>query len=265
MTVCQKFRAVLRADVGADMLVSRARCKMWSCPHCAEVNRRLWRARLWHAAGILGHEWAFVTLTAHSAAKTPHTSLKNLQTRWPDMRKRMRRRYGNFAFVRVYELHAHKEGDDAGPRFHWHMLVNFWFDDIEIRQQRDGKGVPYSAWIKAQADELGLGWYTHAENMRHVGGAGKYITKYMSKALETLPKGTRRIQTSSKFPKLPNEAKYNWYVSSGVYVETLDHVHLRGGVVRDINTGDRVTYDQFHDTYVYPAEFDHRVLDGEHN
>lgn len=248
MSYCQNFRAILAAYDGPDMLVARARCKQWSCPHCAEVNRKQWRLRVFQAQEKLGSEWAFVTLTAHSRATDGPSSLDNLQNGWKRLSARMRRKYGAFHYIRVYEMHA-------DGRWHWHMLVNFHFDDIAIRKQKDGKEIPYSKWMKKAAQECGLGYYTHAENMRSVAGAAKYVTKYMSKNLEGLPPGIRRIQTSQGFPKLENESELEWRMLSGVYWRDLKEAHDRRGNVIDISADKTLTTDDFLSTYIYPPEW----------
>lgn len=231
-----------------DTLVARARCKMWSCSHCAEVNRKQWRLRVYQAQNTLGDKWAFVTLTAHAYARDGPSSLNNLQNGWKRLSARMRRKFGAFHYIRVYELHA-------DGRWHWHMLVNFHFTDIKKRHQKDGKKIPYSAWIRDNARACGMGWYTHAENMRTVAGAAKYVTKYMSKSLELLPKGVRRIQTSQGFPKLANESELEWRMVSGVYWRDLQAAYEKRGKVIDISRDYEITTDDYLFTFIYPPEW----------
>lgn len=246
---CSNFRALLVADKDRDLLVARARCKMWSCPYCADVNRKQWRMRIYKAQDTLGEEWAFVTLTAHSKAHADGDTLNNLQNGWKRLSARMRRRWGTFAYVRVYERHESGE-------WHWHMLVNFHFDDIRIRKHKNGKETPYSPTLEKMARECSLGWYTHAENMRTVKGAAKYVTKYMSKSLEELPKGIRRIQTSQNFPELTNESEYDWSIRAALYERDLFHIEDRGGEMVDVSTGDKITHSYFELDPVYPPAKD---------
>lgn len=246
---CPNFQAVVVADAGDATLVSRTRCKMWACPYCAEINRKQWRKRIFDAGESLGFEWSFITLTAHSKAKTADGSLANLQTGWQRLSQRMRRKYGKFHYVRVYELHA-------DGRYHFHALINRHFDDIVMRQGKDGKKTPYSRFMAKAARESSLGWYTHAENMRSVAGASKYITKYMSKSLDVLPKNTRRIQTSQGFPKLVDESELVWKIKTGVYQEDVNQWIIFDKPPIDVQTKHAITFDDFLDTYIYPPEFD---------
>lgn len=250
MRYCENFRAILTADKDKDMLMARARCKMWSCAYCADVNRKQWRLRIYRASETLGEKWSFVTLTAHSK-KRGDASLINLQEGWKKFSARMRREFGAFAYVRVYERHE----DGA---WHWHMLVNLHFEDIKIRHGKDGKQTPYSEWVARNARECGMGYYTHAENMRTIRGATKYITKYMTKSVDDLPRGIRRIQTSTHFPELVREAELDWQMKVGVWERDLWHVTERGGEIIDLGEKRALNWDDFTGNVIYPPN----ILDG---
>lgn len=251
MSYCKKFQAVLITEDAPDNdLVAYARCKMWSCPHCAEVNRSQWRMRVFQASEVLeSPHWSFITITAHSRMRG-EASLRNLQDKWPALRKRLKRKYGAFHFVRVYELHA--DGS-----WHLHALLNFHFDDLYERKRRDGTttGVMVSKQIRDTAKEIGLGWYTHAENMRTPQGAAVYITKYMTKSMADIPSGIRRIQTSQGFPKLQKDgADYKWRLQDGIYEDDMMHAWRRGRDVYNVSEKRLMTADDFVATNKYHLE-----------
>ena len=269
MAICENFKAFLVAEnAPQNALLARARCKQWSCAYCAEINKRMWRARIFHAAETLAEwDWSFITITAHSKARSARASLDNLKSHWSALRKRLKRKYGSFHFVRVYERH----NDGA---YHLHALLNVHFDDIKIRTSRGGKETPYSAQIdeyvrRIDRDKngkrrrnkdgtyklmklpagakLGLGYYTHAENMRSARGAAVYVSKYLTKDTGEIEKYTRRIQTSIGFPKLPNEAsEYEWSLHREFSEYDAEMIAWRHGrEIYDVGQKRRITTDDF--------------------
>jgi len=267
---CQNFNRFLHTDQAPDAhLIAHARCKMWSCEYCAEMNRRQWRARIYNASAQLEEKkWSFITITAHSKCRTEEASLKNLRTHWEALRKRLKRRYGKFHFVRVYE--KHKSG-----AYHIHALLNFEFDDLYktrrkrkdgspvfasriiddyvrgrqrtkdggIKRDRNGKEIPANL---PKAASRRLGYIHHAENMQSAQGASKYITKYMTKGDDRMALGIRRIQCSQGFPKSEaEEQKYKWSVYEEVLSSDLDRAMREGKPLLNLSTKKRVTTDDF--------------------
>lgn len=253
---CKKFQAVVTTvDEHGNMLVTRTRCKQWTCSYCAQVNRKQWNARLIDHINKKGGKWGWFTLTAHSNKRGEFKSIKNLRDAWGTLRKRMKRKYGKFDYCRVYE--PHKDGS-----YHLHCIVSFHFDDLVTRKSKDGKNVSYSKWLSKTAKELAIGWYTHADNVdknHHGGYVASYISKYITK-LSVKEKSEigriRHIQCSQSWAKLTDEKKYSWKLATGVYEKDLDDIIEKGGNILDIQTGLSLSYDNFIDTYVYPAEFD---------
>lgn len=154
----------------------------------------------------------------------------------------------------MYE--PHKDG-----AYHLHCIVSFHFDDLKIRKGKDNSETTYSEQIRLTAKEFGIGWYTHADNIapdKHGGYVSSYITKYITK-LSIKSKGelgrVRHIQCSNTWSKLPKISEYKWSVATGIYQDDLQEAIDRGKDVIDINTGEKLTYDDFDGAYVYPLDF----------
>lgn len=172
----------------------RPRCKLWSCPHCAEVNKKLWTARAYHGAAILSGDDSgrqsnlitFLTLTSHRNLG-PEQSIAVFSSAWDNLRHRARRRVSHGQYLLVPE--RHKDG-----RLHAHAVTTFNL----------GK-----RWWKDNAAETGLGYMAEEEIARTAGGAAFYVSKYLAKSLgvQDWPKYWRRVRTSRQWPKLPEQDK----------------------------------------------------------
>jgi hypothetical protein len=289
LTYCPNFSALVVKDTTEQLIpVVRARCGMWTCEFCAEKNRSIWRARLInHIMKNLDREWAWFTLTAHSKARGAFRSITNLRNAWDKLVKRMKRKYGDFDYVRIFERHA--DGS-----YHIHCIASIYFDDIYYRVTRNGKKaglpVPYSLWLKYNAIELSTGMYTHAENfaskfndiaqIKHkVSGKSKadveqteleikamqaglvasYITKYVTKIepeFKTEIGRVRHIQTSQKWlrPEKLEDAE-KWIFKHGIYYDDVVAAIRTNQAYSDGSAQHIVTLDDFINTYIYPSEF----------
>jgi len=168
----------------------RPRCKLWTCPYCAEVNKKLWTARAYYGAEVLGDTdgksqsnlITFLTLTSH-AKLGPEKTIEVFSSAWNVLRGRARRRAPQGQYILIPE--RHKDG-----RLHAHAVTTFHLG------QR--------FWKDASA-EVGLGYMAEEEIARTPGGAAFYVAKYLSKALTVTdwPKYWRRVRTSRRWPKLP--------------------------------------------------------------
>lgn len=259
MKYCANFNAILTAKTDSnERLITRTRCKMWSCSYCADVNRKIWQAKIITGINLLGGQWSWFTLTAHSKKRGAVASLANLRGAMDRLLKRMKRRFGNFAYVRVYETHA--DGS-----YHCHAICNFAFDDLKTRKSRNSdKTVTYSVWLAETAKNLKIGYYTHAGNIdldenHHAGYVASYITKYIVKltpaAIAELGR-VRHIQKSQNWPKKALAGDdLDWLLKSGYYYEDFYVDITTQTVVRDIQTGHVITSDDFLDDAVYPTDF----------
>lgn len=253
---CDNFKRILTSESeNGDLLVTRTRCKMWTCPYCANINREQWKARLINHINHSGiDQWGWFTITAHSNMRGDKLSLSNLRGAWDKLMKRMKRHYGEFDYCRVFEPHKDKS-------FHAHAIVSFWFDDIQQRKSRKTDGiVNYSEWMKKTAIDLSLGWYTHADNchyMAHGGFVASYVTKYIVKlspdAKNELGR-IRHIQCSQGWTKLQNESELHWELGYFVTKQDYEWYKQNGNRVIDIQTGEILTNATFAQSVVYPNE-----------
>lgn len=237
--ICKNFRAILKADDmdTGDMLVARTRCKKWTCDYCAERNRRVWRARIINAVTEVGGHWQFLTVTAHENWRGETASLRNIRNNIDRLQKRIMRKVRKTDtghYVRVLEKHK----DNS---VHVHYML---------------QGKITNKWLKDNARECGLGYQAKVIDMKHGGGAGAYITKYMTKDIGAFPAHVRRIVVSQGFPRLPEETEYDWRISAGVFIDDLATARKRGGKVYDLDTKRDVTSDDFMSHWVYPHELD---------
>lgn len=252
---CENFKRILTTeDEHGNLLISRTRCKQWTCAYCAEINKKQWRAKIINHINQSEDAWGWFTITAHSNMRGEKLSLVNLRGAWDKLMKRMKRHYGNFSYVRVYEPHK-----DAS--FHVHAIVSVHFDDIKIRTNRKtGEKVNYSQWMTDTAKDLSLGWYTHADNCpcdAHGGFVASYVTKYVTKlgaSHKTALGRIRMIQTSQDWKMLDNDSDMVWELAYFVTMEDYKWYSARGNKIIDIQTGEIITKRHFAQSVVYPDE-----------
>lgn len=289
LSYCSNLNALaIKKTQDPDIPFARLRCGMWTCAFCAEKNRSIWRARLInHIMQNIHKSWSWFTLTAHSKARGAFRSIKNLRNAWDKLIKRMKRKYGDFDYVRIFE--RHKDGS-----YHIHCIASLYFDDIAYRVTRNGKKagvpVPYSQWLKKTAIKLKTGMYTHAENFAdkfanierikgeiakkeeidhtvteleikamQAGLVASYITKYVTK-LEPEFKAEigriRHIQTSSKWIRPEKEDNpEKWEFKLGIYYKDVDRAFDNGQRYVQVDNKYIVTHDDFINTYIYPSDF----------
>lgn len=162
-------------------------CKLWACAYCARINANRWILR-----GVLGCQTLlangsstqFVTITAHERL-TAAQSFRVFPLAWPKLYRRYKRAVAcddRKAFIAVPERQP-KSG-----KHHCHMIIT---------------GGLSKKWWKDNARACGLGYQSDVTEA-HLGVAG-YLGKYLGKTLdEKWPKGTRRVNTSRSWPKLPD-------------------------------------------------------------
>lgn len=255
---CPNFSAIaVQASAnGSKRYIARLRCKMWTCEFCAAKNRQIWRARLIHHIAATGGAWTWWTLTAHRYARGEERSLANLRKGWDKIYLRMKRKFGDFSYARIFEKHA--DGS-----YHIHGISSFNFDDIAIRTDRkSGEQTTYSRWLADTAQATGIGFYTHAsdivENSNHSGYIAAYITKYIVK-LDNQTKAEfgriRHINVSRNWiAKKSEEPLEKWMFKFGIYYDDVLSALGKYAFV-DINTGHVVSIDDFEDNYIYPPDF----------
>lgn len=270
-SACKNFKglAVAPGETGSDLLIARLRCKEWSCDFCAQINQSIWRAHIIDRVNKMGGEWLFITVTAHQKAHAAGKTLENLKSAWKKLYDRLRYKFPGqkLEYVWLYERHTSKRG--AGKlrsaaksvdTYHIHAIVrasiagrnkwnarkNYWYHP-EMHN-----------WLKDNAAAVGAGYMCHCAKIEDGNGGlvSAYITKYMTKAAQTLgrfPKYAHRIQTSRGFgsPK-PPKSELEWShrealirAEAAMYDERLD-----------VSTGKRVPMSYFdkHELYPPPGE-----------
>lgn len=178
---------------GAAILF-QPRCKLWKCPACAQINKRLWTMRALSGASQLieqGETINMLTLTSHGRLNAPET-VWVFRHAWPALYKRARRAAGGLHYFMIPE--RHKDG-----RLHIHALSSANLG---------------SRWWKDNGAQTGLGYMNEEEPCKDDKAAGLYVAKYIGKQLDGLndwPKRFRRVRRSNNWPKMPPLARSkNW-------------------------------------------------------
>lgn len=263
---CQNFQA--HAFSPSNKTFIRLRCKKWDCSFCGGLNRYIWRKHLRAYVSVVGFEnWSLVTVTARSKAHKHHTTMQSIIGSWDKLLKRLKRSWGSFDYVRVYERHESGE-------FHAHMLVRYYPDDVAEsgawrtygykdkqgfwRVGKRYRGKAHGA-LKRASFGVGLGYICDfspvlvesTEDKEHaINRVVFYITKYMTKTLDNLPKGTRRIQTSRAIGSPKGEGDGTQDYSVKFYL-SIDDVAEHGTIV-DLTRKHDVSFDDFLEHATYP-------------
>lgn len=207
-----------------NAILTRVRCKMWSCEYCARINRTQWQLRIIRTIEKIGVQgWAFVTVTVKSQSDNADVIIKKLQSGLSKLLKRMRRAniFDDMPYIRVYE-----RGSESG-RWHAHLLVRFaryamgdYYgknNDILI-DSRHNINKSNTKWVKDSANKCLLGYIADYKTIVPESDAQRdipaqlqqifyvvsYIVKYMSKDIQEViqsekPKNLRVIQSSREF------------------------------------------------------------------
>lgn len=252
MNSCPNFKKIIvgNDDENQRGVIVRGRCKQWKCEYCAVRNAMVWMYRIRDTVQESGNVWAFVTFTAPDYSRTPIASLRALQEGWKAFREALRYKRGKnkFRYLRVYEMHE----DGA---YHLHAIIEHKFNDIHIANEGTLKQYPYSRWAKDETTTWGFGYICSAGNFRTGSthwNVGRYIAKYMTKGDERIEDGVRRFQASHGFAKASaSESNIQWQVFDDYNVRDLFEHLARYDYVKDLTTGEMVTYGEVHETQTY--------------
>lgn len=273
-TYCPNYSVPLHTydNQETEALVYRARCKMWSCGYCANINRRVWLARIMLEVGKDEiKEWTFFTFTLRGKDhKSSQHSLSVWRSTWDKLMKRLKREYGPFSYVRVFE--THKSG-----AFHVHMMASTSVPDVELRvRELDSSEYWHSEKVKGHLDALKLGYIHDCKPIVEDGRVdssksaliasyvGKYLTKEIQsdvrKSLKLAKMGrVRMIQASHKFAQVPtNETDRVWVAGPLKFNEAIEVWH-NGNDVVDVDRKLTITADDYYDYEHYP----NRIVDLE--
>jgi hypothetical protein len=207
----------------------RPRCKLWSCPVCAQINTAMWAFIA--ASGVdyfmaLGQTPSFWTITSHERLTAART-FQVFPSAWAKLSTRMRRAYPGMEYFCVPEPHA-------DGRLHMHGLAS-----VEIEER----------WLKDNARACGLGYQVDAQPVQKASAVSHYVTKYLLKQLgeNRLPRNFRRVRTSRGWPRpesAPADFRWRWVVLTTRDSEEIEAEALRRDGYRVILGDHRTTWAQ---------------------
>jgi len=255
------------ADKTTPALIYRARCKQWSCAYCAEINRRIWRARIMLEVQKKEADWHFWTLTLDGADHQENTgySLKVWRSGWDKLMKRVRRDLGKLRYARVFE--THRDGT-----LHVHMLADKTYLDVVCFKERDGRENWRSDTLKRALTDLGLGWRhdlkpivtKDAENDGQARNVSAYFVKYLTKEIQSDVRfelrqagigRIRMIQTSRGWAKVPAQESEREWQRGGLHVLVFDALKAQGFPVVDANLSRAIRLSDYRGETYYPNRY----------
>lgn len=181
---------------GGKNILYRPDCKLWTCPHCANVKAKQWQSRM-KGEMKLNTEfgWYFVTLTIKGATGDLERQVEIFRSAWDKFSKRLKRVVKrDLAYMLIPELSPEKK------RLHAHMVINYDFGATIAKRSKKLK----SAWLHDNLPACGFGYIYDIQRLEKIEYAAHYVTKYIGKGLsEVFPQGFRRVRTSQGFFELP--------------------------------------------------------------
>lgn len=260
-THCPRFPIVLTNQDSEEMnVLLRPRCKMWTCPYCSEINRRVWRRHLktkLSCAPLNSLEWSFSTLTLPEYVHEMETeidrlfgSIRFIRNQWDRTMKTLKRQYGRFEYVRVLESHK-------SLALHVHLLASIHFDDL-IERDKFHQSPAFQKIFESY--EWGFTDTRHMEN--GVTGTVNYVTKYMTKTSPNFHSAVsgahlRRIQTSRKIGSPQSEESPTiWIPRYAINSRDLEIASDYGKYWWDLNEKRVITGDDLYPIDAYPLRED---------
>lgn len=265
MIVCKNYMRIAYTVTGhKQALVTRLRCKKWSCEFCSEKNAKAWQYWLIKRLPEVSERWWLLTLTANENTRTTLKSLENLRTNIDALVKRLKRVFGTgIEYVRVYEKHPSSEA------IHVHMIMSGLENYVERRVAKNGvehfkpiatrkgkKGVwRLRTWMKKNARALGMGYQAEIEEfVGDVSRASMYVTKYLTKEQQNIDiPYLRHVQVTKGIGSPQFEKSYEWIPVSYITSRTFDEPNTR---VIDIDTGEVIDNNYWEIKSFWPDEKD---------
>jgi len=245
-----------------EALMTRLRCKKWSCDYCAEKNANIWRYWLIKRLPEVSDEWWFMTLTAPPDKRSTLESLSALRDNIDRLIKRMKRVFGEgIEYVRVFEKHPTSEA------IHAHFIITgiapYVANGCSVKLQPMALGVlsrsarsgiwSVKTWLKKTCNEIGMGYI--ADVQRFTGDtkiAAFYVTKYLTKDQQSINVAyLRHVQTTEAIGKPKFDAQYSWTPTSYITSRTFDAANTK---ITDLDTGFVVDNDWWEHTSFYPND-----------
>jgi len=251
-----------------DALIYRARCKAWSCDYCAEINRKVWRARIMLEVGKNPADvWHFWTLTLDGKDHEANTakSLQVWRENWDKLMKRVKRDLGTMRYARIFE--THKDGT-----LHVHMLCDKTYPDVTPVIESDGRTNYRSETLKTHLVALLLGWRHDLkpivtetpENEGNERNVSAYCVKYLTKDIQSDVRSrlreagmerVRMIQTSQFWANVPTSAEQRDWQRGGMTFIEFDALASDEVVTVDVDAKRVVKTGDFFGTGIYPNKF----------
>lgn len=263
MAICKNYLKVAYTVTGAKTaLLTRLRCKRWSCAYCADKNARTWQYWLIKRLPEVSEEWWFVTLTAHSNKRTEIASLMNLRDNIDRLIKRIRRVFGlPIEYVRVFEVHPTSEA--VHVHFVMSGLTPFVVNGFSIKHRpvsigvmsRSGRVGTWSVktWFKKTCQELKMGYIADVQKIEgEQTRVAFYVTKYLTKEQGkiTVPY-LRHVQVTQAIGKPQFDENHTWIPVSYVTSRTFDEPNTK---ITDLDTGFIVDNNYWEHTGFYPND-----------
>lgn len=260
--VCKNYMKVAFSQTGhREAIMTRLRCKLWSCEPCAKLNAWIWRNWLLKRLPEVSDQWWLLTLTASRFYREKYSSLTNIRDHLDMFFKRVRRVFGEIEYVRVYEKHT------TSVAIHCHIIICGITPYVAVgcssklqpmaigvhkREYRNGVH-SVKTWIKNTCQEIKMGFIADIQPI--TGEAGKavwYVTKYLTKAQQDLNvKGLRHVQVTQGIGSPPKQGKdLHWDTAYYITARMLE----AGTKIEDINTGDIIDNNYWEKHSFYPID-----------
>jgi len=261
MAVCKNYLKVAYTITGhKTALMTRLRCKKWSCDYCADKNARIWQYWLIKRLPEVSEDWYLVTLTANEKTRTTLSSLTNLRDNIDALVKRIRRVFGlPIEYVRVFEKHPTSEA------IHVHMVMTgltpYVVRGCSVKLQPMAIGVlerhghigtwSVQTWFKKTARELGMGYMADVQRIQgDTGRVTHYVTKYLTKDMQAIDVPyLRHVQVTDGIGSPQFDANYTWTPVSYITARTFDEPNTR---ITDLDTGFVIDNQFWEHTGFYP-------------
>jgi len=256
MSFCPRFKLIVWQQSAPDtVIMSRIRCKKWSCSHCADKNRAIWRNFLSAKLQRVSSNWWFVTITAHEYDRSAAGSLANLRKGLDNVLKRARRVWEDLQYVRVYE--KHKKG-----AYHAHLIVSELSARVtrKVNRNHTVSSFPANAdagvktwgiqtWFRRSCRACKLGYMVSVRRLDSEQQAVRYVVKYMTKdAQQFYARGLRRIQTSTRIGSPPKKNTGGWTAAQYVWASDMNP----GSNLVDLNTKEVIEWEDMLKRVAYP-------------
>lgn len=202
-----------------ETVLYRPDCKMWDCPHCANVKAKQWAYRI--RLAVQRHNtdiddadhYHFLTFTIQESSGKLDRQVFIFREAWEKFRLRLYRACPHqLSYVLIPELSPKTQ------RLHAHGLINWDFmRDRQPHSRNTGEGKIETFWYsKFLHDHLkasGLGYIYDIVPVETPEQASSYVSKYIGKGLsEIFPPGFRRVRTTQNFPEVPKEESMDDFI-----------------------------------------------------